>query len=162
MNPIADISQERGKRVTMIDPVSLAVDYNRSLEQMIAAGNYDSRHEDFNEGRICVDALEQSEVDASLFSFEYCVTSAEVLDSIAHADKQRAWSVAKVEHILAFGEEYPDEQLGHAVVGLGSLVATSGGLVPYLDNDGFRRRLHLRWWGSTWPPYCRFLAIRSH
>lgn len=65
-----------------------------------------------------------------------------------------------IEHLLAFGEKYPDIQREFPAVALGSRWQSSGGdwRVPYLDRDGSKRYLYLHWVDYDFRPVCCFLA----
>jgi hypothetical protein len=142
----------------------IEVDYAMTLEKMIAAGNYDWINGDFNTEQFSPVGEGRMEYDAKLFHFGHPIYSEAVLDNIKDADSTTVWEPAKIEHLLAFGSKYPDEQKEHPIVGLGSV--TNSKLfgqrsVPYLYRRAVGRSLHLDWWSNCWHPFYHFLAIRK-
>ena len=76
--------------------------------------------------------------------------------------KETGYEPAKIEHLLAFGEEYSEEQRKFPVIGLGSVAGVGGDRgVPYLSRSGSERSLDLSWFDGDWGGGCRFLAVRK-
>jgi hypothetical protein len=77
------------------------------------------------------------------------------------------WIVGKIEHLLAFGAKYPDEQRKYPIIALGSFCSVYGNrVVPELWRDGRqgytdRRNLNLSHWYCEWHESCRFLVVRK-
>jgi hypothetical protein len=134
------------------------VDYAQSLEEMIAAGRYDWVNGSLNAKLFPVVGKGAVEFEAVLFHFGKGISS----DAAKKQIEAAGYEVGKIEHILSFGANYPDEQRKFPIVGLGS-VAEIGvdRLVPCLDRGGSKRGLNRTWWGSTWPAHCRFLGVRK-
>ena len=144
------------------DRLILAVDYAQSLEQMIAAGHYGWANSDIGRERFAIKGVGRAEFEARLFHFDHGSSSDGAVDAIKNADPADPWEPAKIEHLLAFGAKFPEEQRKYPIVALGSVVLPDGPRhVPYLYKDDSRRHLHLTWWALDWPDDARFLAVRK-
>jgi|GEM_PF-2781231 hypothetical protein len=109
-------------------------DYGTSRAELIAAGNYDgvylepfSKWPNLDEGGAI--NFEARYFPLAGFSSRGAVRYTRRLDD-------GRWEPARLEHMLAFGALFPEEQLKQRIVGLGS-VAMSGGdlLVPILSGS---------------------------
>ena len=137
---------------------ALMVNYGHSLGQMIAAGRYDQINDGITIKKFPIKGTGAAEFEAKLFHFDREITSKRAKRLIEEA----GYEPAKIEHFLAFGAAYPDEQRKYSIIGLGSVGKGVGGYrVPYLDGNGSERDLSLRWWGGGWPSDFRFLAVRK-
>lgn len=138
---------------------NIVVDYNRSLTQMIKAGNYDWINDNITSKNFPLKGKGKHELTAVLFHFDRYIESD---DAIAEMDKQ-GYRPATIEELLAFGEKYPELQKEFPIIALDSVWRVSRGdrRVPYLGWDGLRRCLGLRWFDSRWGANCRFLAFRK-
>ena len=144
--------------VALPESTTLSVDYSRTLEQMIAAGHYDWKNDDITAKRFPLKGDDIEQPETKIFHFDRDMSSEAVVEAI----KAGGWEPGKIEHLLAFGEKYPEEQRKYPVIALGSVAEVSGGrLVPYLYRSGAGRDLYLFWWGCDWDGYCRFLAVRK-
>ena len=155
--------QPKARRETPSTAV-IPVDHSLTLEQMIAAGNYDWRNEDISSNHFAVAGEGRSEYESKLFHFEGGISSPEAEKRIRTADVGHPWLPARIEHLLAFGAKHPEEQRKHPIVGLGSVGDPSffGQCnVPYLYRRITGRSLHLDWWSTQWPSLYRFLAVRK-
>jgi len=144
--------------------IVIEVDYAMTLEQMIVAGNYDWINSDCNTEQFSPAGEGRMEYEAKLFHFDHSVYSETVVDKTKGADTSNAWEPGKIEHLLAFGAKYPDEQREHPIVGLGSVTNSKvfgRRSVPYLYRRTVGRSLHLDWWSNRWHPFYQFLAIRK-
>lgn len=144
----------------------LTVDYGQPLEAMIAAGKYDWKNDDITAKRFPLIAKESNggivEVEACLFHFNRVIESKYAIKAIEAADKDNPWTAGQIEHVLAFGAFFPEEQRKFPVIGLGSVAGILGGRsVPGLWEGGTGRGLGLDWWGGGWRDGCRFLAVRK-
>src|SRR3989344_4015573 len=73
----------------------------------------------------------------------------------------RPWQLAHTEHIFAYAEKFPNEQLEYPIVGLGSTAKVRGARrVLYLGRYDSERGLNLGWFGHDWRGDYRFLAVR--
>lgn len=135
-----------------------------TLEQMIAAGNYEWINGDINAQQFSIESREETEYETRLFHFSGLISTENVLTKIQEADKSNPWRAACIEHLLAYGAKFPDEQRKHPIVALGSAThATFFGRrnVPYLYRRVIGRSLHLEWRDNQWQPVYRFLAVRE-
>ena len=146
----------------MSEQIVLSVDYGRSLDQMIAAGNYDWKNSDITAKRFPVVGNGIEQFEAKLFHFDRNTVSQDNVDAIKADDPANPWEPGKIEHLLAFGAKYPEEQRKYSVIALGSVARVGGGRdVPCLRRLGAGRDLDLFWLGYGWNGYCRFLAVRK-
>ena len=146
----------------MSEPIVLSVDYSQSLEQMIAEGNYDWKNSDITAKRFPVVGNGIEQFEAKLFHFDRNTVSQDNVDAIKADDPANPWEPGKIEHLLAFGAKYPEEQRKYSVIALGSVARVGGGRdVPCLRRLGAGRDLDLFWLGYGWNGYCRFLAVRK-
>ena len=144
----------------MSEPIVLSVDYSQSLEQMIAEGNYDWKNSDITAKRFPVVGNGIEQFEAKLFHFDRNTVSQDNVDAIKADDPANPWEPGKIEHLLAFGAKYPEEQRKYPVIALGSVARVCGGRsVPCLNRGGAER--DLSWWGDGWGGDCRFLAVRK-
>jgi len=135
----------------------LAVDYGKLLAEMIAAGRYDWKNSDITARRFPIEGKGVVEFEARYFHPDYTISSDDAI-----ATMNAGWEPAKIEHILALGATFPDEQRKFPIVGLGSVAEVDGSrVVPCLSKDGSRRGPGLSWWGLDWDSDCRFLAVRK-
>jgi hypothetical protein len=148
--------------VAMTDPIVISVDYGRSLDQMIAAGNYDWKNDNITAKKFPVVGEGIVQYEAKLFHFDRTTQSQANVDAIKADDPANPWEPGKIEHLLSFGEKYPEEQRKYPIIALGSVAGVNGDRsVPYLYRYDARRSLYLYWWGSDWYGSCRFLAVRK-
>lgn len=152
----AVVAQATAQTITVLGGVSLV--------DRIAAGGYDGyrgpsiTEENFPHNPATVGKWECKEF---YFGREVLTEVAEVFIGAA------GYALAELEHLLAFGERYPDVQCSYPVVALGSSCILKGDhqFVPILDMDTHRSI----WLGDrnngTWvpQPLCenyRFLGVR--
>jgi hypothetical protein len=136
----------------------LIVNYSRTLEQMIAAGLYDWTNSDITAKSFPVTGEGTVEFEAKLFHLARDISSENAIEAMKNA----GYEPAAIEHLLAFGEKYPEEQRKYPVVALGSLAAVNDFRdVPYLYRHVSGRNLDLAWFDDDWRGYCRFLAVRK-
>jgi len=138
---------------------NIIVDYNRSLADMIKAGNYDWVNSDINAKHFPIKGKGKHELTATLFHFDRYIESD---DAIAEMDKQ-GYRPATIEELPALGEKYPELQKEFPIVALGSVWRGPSGdrYVAYLGWNGLERGLGLDWFGSRWSARWRFLALRK-
>jgi hypothetical protein len=137
------------------------IDYDRSIEAMIAAGHYDWVNDNIAK---CFQIRGSGIVhfEGRYYHPNCSISSENVVTGIEELDTENPWMPAETEHTLAFGAQFPDEQRKRPVIGLGS-VAVVGGYrrVLALVGGASGRRLNLRWWDNEWGAPCRFLAVRK-
>jgi hypothetical protein len=143
---------------TVTDRV-ITIDYSLPLDDMIAAGKYDWKNNDITAKRFPVQGLGIVQFEARLFHFDREISSGKAIESITC---NASWEPAKIEHLLAFGATYPEEQRQYPIIALGSVAGVSGDRdVPDLDRLGAERDLDLGWWDGGWDGDDRFLAVRK-
>lgn len=69
----------------------------------------------------------------------------------------------RIEHCLAFGAKYPEEQRKHPIITACApwVLRGGSGLLPVLSEFADDRGLYLGVVGSGWDPGCRWLAVRT-
>ncbi len=148
------------------DTFILTVDYGtqerpRNLEEMICAGLYGLRNMEVHEGNFPIRGDGKQSYEAKLFHFNYQISSSQAEREIKASDLANPWKSARIEHLLAFGEKFPDEQRKYSVISLGSSAGLNADQhVPCLRMQGSERQLSIGWRGNGWAPQYRFLAIR--
>lgn len=140
------------------DWFTIRVDYNSSLAEMILTGHYDWTDDDITSEHFPILGSGSVKTKLRLVHLNRDATTEEVeayLDSLG-------MKPPKIEHLLAFGEKFPELQREFPIVALGSV---------WVDRDGYRdvpclwlgseRCLSLGWGGpvSRWRGNCRFLAV---
>jgi hypothetical protein len=122
----------RGQRDTGEFPV--IVDYNLSIERMVNMGEYSHvTAEIYSKFSASGTGLEL--VNLRLIRFRNVITIAEVEDCIS----KMGFAPAKIEHLLVFGYMYPEQQLEHSIIALGSKWDHAGGSVNAPVLNGFNR-----------------------
>lgn len=142
----------------------VAIDYRKSLGAMIADGNYDWVNPDITAKRFpTIATYICPQFETKLFHINRYTSAEDAVTAIKNDDPQNPWEPAKIEHLLAFGAKYPEEQRQHTIIALGSVAEVVGSrFVPFLDGyDGAKRYLALDWWGGAWIGAFRFLAVRK-
>ena len=147
---------------TLADQIRLTVDYDQSLQQMIAARHYSWITPDIIAARIPMDGTGTVHVEAMLFHFDRFVSSEDAIKAINTEDPENPWEPAKIEHLLSFGVKHPDGQRTYPILGLGSVAEVAEDRrVPCLDGTGTGCYLDLPWWDNVWSNNFRFLAVRN-
>lgn len=138
---------------------SVTVDYNMTVEEMVAAGCYDRKNWDIDSKNFKVEGRGRIEVDLELVHFGRVMSSDEVLKELY----QKGLRPAKLEELLAFGAKYPDEQRKYPVVALGSVWRLWNGdrRIPSLGGNAGSRGLDLIRLDGVWDVFCRFAAVRK-
>lgn len=141
----------------VIRPVT--VDYSRTLEAMIAAGNYNYANESIIPRNFPLTGEGQVELDLCLVHFNRDITSEEAIKEL----EKMGMRPATLPELLALGEKYPEEQRQHPIIALGNVWRLPDGSrrVPSLDRWRDERWLILGWFGRRWLACCRFLAVRA-
>jgi hypothetical protein len=143
-------------------PGSHVVDYSMSLDEMIVAGNYDSKNGNINAKQFPIIGKGRVEFEDTLFDFGRDISSEEAVKQIVAADSKNPWTPGKAENVLAYGAKNPEEQRKHPIVGLGTVGEVHGRrYVLCLYGSGSERYLSLGGWDVGWGAGCRFLAVRK-
>lgn len=141
---------------------NLSVDYSRTLQEMINAGNYACVNSDITDKNFPIPPEmtgKKVEVSAKLFHFNRPISSE---DAISEMDKA-GYRPATLAELLALGEAQPELQRQFPIIALGSVWHHAYGYrrVPCLDVGGVEREFNLGWFGRDWVAGCRFLAVRK-
>jgi len=138
----------------------VTVDYDRTIEEMVAAGKYNWSNSDINAKNFPISAKGKVEVNIEPVHFKRRMRSDEVLREL---DKQ-GLRPATLPELAALGEQHPELQREfHQIVALGSICNVWGGQgTTCLYGDSSNRQFGLyRDDGSNWHDYCRFAAVRK-
>ncbi|MFA5942353.1 MAG: hypothetical protein WC798_01635 [Candidatus Paceibacterota bacterium] len=162
---LAGNSEVVEKNLAISEVFRLTVDYGKSFEQMIAAGDYDWKNDDITAKRFPIEGEGIAEFEARYFHSNRNISSEDAVKEIESADAENPWMPAKIEHVLSHGATFPEEQRKFPIIGLGSVAGVVGSRsVPCLFGDGSERRLDLGWWRSgcgVWGSRFRSLAVRK-
>lgn len=144
------------------ETIILTIDFGQDLEAMIAAGNYNWRNNDITAARFPVKGKGIVEFEVKLVHLNRDISSDAAETHIRTVDMTNPWEPGKIEHVLAFGKQFPEEQRKYPIVGLGSGAGIRGlRYVPCLDGGDSGRNLDLHWRDGDWLADCRFLAVRK-
>lgn len=137
----------------------VAINYDRSVEDGVKAGNYDWKNDDITSKNFLSQKSGTKEAMVELFHYGKDMSTDKVL---ADLDKQ-GYRPTTLKELLALGEKHPDLQREFPIIGLGSVWQYSNGYryCPYLYWDGSERYLDLYWVGNRWYDCCRFAAVRK-
>lgn len=144
---------------------TFVVDYDRSLNDSIAAGHYDWVNEKITEENFPVEADEQGKKEKTFTLYQVGVdVDFDIVISRMEAEGKRP---ASVRELLAFGEANPELQRIFPIIALKSIWACKSmwagrdghRSVAYLDGGAVRRGLDLGDYDSGWLEDCRFLVV---
>lgn len=137
---------------------SLAVDYDQSLVEMVAAGNYDSVNPHIADDNFPVGSGE-AEIEAVLVHLDRVVSYNKVIQIIGRQDLRPA----TLPELLAFGTKHPELQCRYPIIALGSVWAAPFGIrrVGCLWSYYGQRKLYLLWYAFRCDKGDRFLAVRK-
>lgn len=141
------------------------VNYDLSLREMIAAGNYNSVHKDISADNFHINGKGITETSFEIWGFnQYC----SAYDDLAPYDRSVRSAMlvsmccsglrgANIAEGLAFGAAFPEKQRESPIFILGAV--TESGDRPFFFLKGSRRFLDLHW--DVWSFYVRFLMVRK-
>ncbi len=140
---------------------SVTVDYSKTLDEMIAAGSYDSTNSDINTVHFPVKGKGAVPINLEIVHFNNAeLRTSEVEDRL----DRMAYRTATLPELLAFGAKHPELRRQFSIIALGSSWFDDDVRhVPYLDEHGGERKLSLIWTisGSRWSGHYRFLVVRK-
>jgi len=137
----------------------LTVNYDQSLEQMIAAGRYDWKNDDIKPKHFPVKGEGKVNVEITFVHHNRVMSTDDVLKDL----DTRGLRPIKIEELLALGAAKPELQQEFPIIALGS-VWQSGDVnryCPGLDGLGSTRYIYLDWINYNWSSPCRFGAVRK-
>ena len=157
LDKFADIMADAARKPRDTFPVT--VNYDLSLEEAIAAGNYQAVHQDINARNFPSTRNGQAALNIVLVRFEHRMRSEDVLQEL----EKEGLRAAELPEFLAFGAKYPDVQRKFSIAGLGSVWQDRKGYrnVPCLYEASEGRYLDLHWWDDGWYSYTRFAALQK-
>lgn len=157
----AKISQDSSlieKIEALIKSVTIFVIPDLTLAQRISSGNYDWKNDNIIEENFPHDANTVGEWEYRLIHPNKDISS-EDAKALCESD---GWQAAKLEHLLAFAEEFPEEQKKYSIVELGSVCELGNfRYVAALWYGVVKRGLGLYSRGGGWSSRCRFLSVRK-
>ena len=126
---------------------------------MVKSGKYQWVNHKITADNFPIQGKGEAQVDLVLVHFNRKIKKTE--EVIAELDLM-GLQPARIEHAMAFGEQYPDVQCDFPILFFGSVWIDPEGyrLVPYLGRANFRR-LSLRFWTDGWDHSCRFAAVHK-
>ena len=142
--------------------LDFAVDYTRTVAEMVAAGKYDWSNDDITSDHYPIpkDKAGKSEgINTKVFHFNRLISSK---DAIKEMEKE-GYRPATAHEIMAFGEKNPEMQRQFPIVALGSTWQNDilDRYVLVLRGYGSRRKLYLSHWDGGWYGRYRFLGVRK-
>jgi len=139
------------------------VDYEQTLQQMIAVGKYDYANSDINSNNFPITGNGKQEVIVELVHYGRDMTTDDVLKDL----ESKGMRPAILPELLSLGATYSEKQCEKQcefpIVALGSVWRHRFGFrdVPCLSRYGSERGLDLRWDDVRWLGRCRFAAVRK-
>ena len=142
--------------------LDFAVDYTRTVAEMVAAGKYDWSNDDITSDRYPIpkDKAGKSEgINTKVFHFNRLISSK---DAIKEMEKE-GYRPATAHEIMAFGEKNPESQRQFPIVSLGSTWRIPDLLryVLVLYESASKCKLDLSYWVGVWFDDYRFLGVRK-
>ena len=160
--PRVELRKFLGLNPFLPESIVLTVDYSTGLEAMIAAGRYDRTGNRIIAEQFPISGTGIVKFEAELVYPNCFISSDDVEARIGALDATNPWVSGNIEHVLAFGELFPEEQRKYPIVGLGSVAMVDGRRrMPCLGGNGSERYLGFSWGDSVWNADCRFLAVRK-
>ncbi len=146
--------------ISAFDEFKLTVDYSRTLQKMIKAGNYDWLNEDVTEKHFPIPSKlsnKNNTILVKLFYFKNPISFESAINKLDKVDCRPAM----LTELLALGEAMPELQKHFPIVALGSVWHNTGdcAYVPILSFSTSWRKLNLAWLGSGWGNYCVIMAV---
>lgn len=114
------------------DSLSIIVDYNRSIEDMVESGKYDQADACISSKNFPANNSGIIEVNIELYQFEKIMSSYQMVWAIKRDDLR----AANIRELLALGEKYPELQRDFPIVALGS--ECEGRQIPMLVYYGVK------------------------
>ncbi len=147
--------------IDTIHSVRIAVDYGKSLQEMIATAGYDSAHGDITPKHFPLVGKGVVQFEPNIFHFGKAMSSKGAVLGITTESPQNPWQPAPIEALIAYGVENPPGKQA-PIIALGSIPEIDGRhWVPCLDRTFGGHYLDLALSGINWSGDCRFLAVRK-
>jgi hypothetical protein len=150
--------QEEFMDTATIRDLTITVDYDKSLPDMIAAGKYDWVNPDITARKFPIKGTGNKKFRTRLFDFGRNTSS----EAAVAAMKKEKFTPGGHVHGLAYGATFPEVQRKYPILCLGSSAQVSGyRYVVCLFRRGAKRHLDLRSWGGGWRGGWRFLGVQE-
>jgi hypothetical protein len=134
------------------------VNFDETLPEMIAAGQFDWTNGDITPERFPIRGSGQKKYAFKLYEPKRTLSS-EAAVALMEAD---GFPAASHEAGLAFARDFPKEQMKRPIAILGSSAEVRGyRFVLFLYGGGAGRDLRLRYWARDWHDYWGFLGARE-
>jgi hypothetical protein len=139
----------------------LTVNYDRSIEDLVAAGDYDSTNRDVTDNNFPSSESSEKEVEFGMFHYGECISSEKAIANMEEA----GFRPATMKELLSYGEKNPEEQREYLIIALGSHGShallkgdPSVGCLFIGSTNG--RRVSLRYFEDGFGVSPRFLGVR--
>lgn len=134
------------------------VNYDRSIEDSVKAGNYDRISDSITDKRFSSSTESGvKEVEGAIYHFNKEIPSQTVIFQM----ERDGYRSATMKELLAFGEQNPELQRRFPIAALGSVAEIRGyRRVGLLDKDGSTRCFYLIFFDCDWSDHICFLAVR--
>lgn len=135
----------------------LLVDYNRSIKQLVTAGKYKWENHNVNYRNFPVFRRGKDAAEIHLVSFNRNISTEDALDGL----DEKNLRPADIHTLLSFGAKYPDSQLKHLIVALGSVCRDHRDvfLAPCLSGNDSEREIGLCSINGDWDKSVQFAAV---
>lgn len=129
------------------------------VDEMVADGKYDFVSDSITTAHFPITGGDMTETEIALFHFGSHMSTKAVRKELG----RRGYRAARIEELLALGEQYPDLQREHPIVAFGSVWQHPDGCrhCPCLGGDASYRTLYLLAIDFDWSGVCRFAAVRK-
>jgi hypothetical protein len=137
----------------------VVVNYNRTLAEMIKAGNYKCANDDINATNFPVSGSGMVEREVVIFHFKKMTSLDEVITEMDNA----GYRPAKIDELLALGEAHPELKSKFPIIALDSTWRHDSSLgVACLECGNYISDLNLPWLDFGWGIPCRVAAVRKY
>jgi hypothetical protein len=162
-NPLTLYVRSRASLMTvrlMLLPLTVTVDYSLTLSAMIEAGHYDFVYPGLTFERFPIDGTGIHKVEVAIVGLDRNVDWPHILNEL----QALGLRPARLEHLLALGAQYPNEQRKYAIDALGTIAPVGAcGDAAFLYGDITQRGIkviHLDEDETVFLPTGRHLALR--
>lgn len=132
-----------------------------SVEDLVKAGKYKRADEDISSAHFPSQRVGIAKLKMAVVCFDRFTESEDDLTEFETA----GFRGPALKETLAFGAQYPKEQLKYPIVGLSKEAVWRDPVghrcVPCLDGFRGKRELRLYWFAYGWHGRCRFLVVAS-
>ena len=156
--PFAFVRERFGKTLEPGREFMTEIDFEHTLDAMIAAGNYDWKNEAMSASNFPVEGSGVKRFWTKVFHFGRAMASEDAIAAL----RNEGFAAATHVQGLAFGALFPTDRRTHSIACLGSSARLIGvRYVVCLVGDCATRRLSLYDWLGDWSDDWRFLGVRE-